>query len=57
MPPDLYYALLAQLQNVDDKKAYRETIDFLDMLPFRLKLMTTKFIYRDQYLQIKYLRT
>lgn len=57
MPSDLYYALLAQIQNVDDKKVYKETIDFLDMLPFRLKLMTTKFIYRNQYLQVKYLRS
>lgn len=57
MPPDLYYALLAQIQNVDDKKMFKETVQFLDDLPFRLKLMTTKFIYRNQYLQIKYLKS
>ena len=57
MPADLYYALLAQIQNVDDKKMFNETVQFLDQLPFRLKLMTTKFIYRNQYLQIKYLRS
>ena len=26
MPSDLYYALLAQIQNVDDKKMFDETI-------------------------------
>lgn len=56
MPPDLYHALLAQIQNVDDYQMFKEQNEFLDQLPYRLKLMTTKYLYRCHQEKIPFLR-
>lgn len=43
---DLYYQLLNQIQNVDDKKVFKETQQFLEDLPFRMKTSLIMFMYK-----------
>ena len=56
MPADLYHALLAQIKNVDDYQMFKENNEFLDSLPYRLKLVTTKFLYRCHQEKVRFLK-
>ena len=56
LPPDLYYKLLTSIQNNDNSKERAEIFDFLEDLPFRLKINTIMFIYKDAYSRIHYLK-
>ena len=57
IPTDLYIQLITHIENYDDKKTLRETREFLDGLPFRLKLRTIMFLYKEHYQNITYLKT
>lgn len=55
LPSELYYQLKTQIQNVDDAQEVKDLNDFLDELPFRLKIRTITNLYKKQYLKINYL--
>lgn len=56
LPPELYYKLLTSIKNNDNSKERAEIIDFLEDLPFRLKVRTILEIYKDAYEKIYYLK-
>jgi hypothetical protein len=47
---------MSQLQYVDDKTTLQENKNFLEELPFRLKIKTIMHIYKESYENIYYLR-
>lgn len=55
LPNDIYYTLLNQIQNYSLHSSQDEIKEFLDDLPFRLKLRTILYIYKDLYSQIPFL--
>ena len=55
LPNDIYYTLLNQIQNYSLHSSQDEIKEFLDDLPFRLKLRTILYIYKALYSQIPFL--
>jgi len=47
---------LNQIQNVDDKKIFKETQQFLEALPFRMKISLIMFMYKGEYGKVSYLK-
>lgn len=56
IPSELYYQLLTQIQSQDDQKTLRETNAFLEQLPFRLKIRTIMYLYKESYETVVYLK-
>lgn len=56
LPTELYFTLLNCIENHEDESGHNEVKDFLDSLPFRLKLRTTMYVYKPMYTSIRYLR-
>lgn len=54
-PSDIYYTLLNQIQNYSQHSSQDEIKEFLDDLPYRLKLRTVMYVYKDLYSQIPFL--
>ena len=56
LPPRLYFTLLNFIENAENDKNQDELNEFLDSLPFRLKLRTIMAIYEERYMSVKYIR-
>ena len=57
LPADLYYALKTSIQNNESMQEKNEIKNFLEHLPFRLKIRTTMYVYKDAYEKVTYLKT
>jgi hypothetical protein len=49
MPTDLYFQIKIAVENIDDRDQKNEILEFLDDLPYRLKIKTIMYIYKDAY--------
>ena len=56
LPPRLYFTLLNFIENAECDKNQSELNEFLDSLPFRLKLRTIMAVYEERYMSIKYIK-
>lgn len=57
LPSDLYYLHLNHIENLEKHHTQDDVKEFLDELPFRLKLKTIMYIYKDIYNKVDYLRS
>jgi uncharacterized Tic20 family protein len=57
LPADLYYQLMTQIQSQTSPKDRNEIMDFLDDLPFRLKVRTIMYIFKESYESVNYLKS
>ena len=56
IPNDLYYQLLQQTDVVDDLKTLEETHNFLESLPYRMKVKVVLQMFEDIYLKVDFLK-
>jgi hypothetical protein len=56
LPKDLYFNLRAQLQVQDSKKTLQENMNFLEELPFRLRMRAVMFIFHEFHEHVPFLR-
>ena len=49
LPNDLYFQIKIAIENLDDFDQRKEIHEFLDDLPYRLKIKTIMYIYKDAY--------
>lgn len=55
IPPKLYTQLSIQIDNIDDRKNLEQNEQFMECLPFRLKIRTIMYLYKESYEKIHYL--
>ena len=46
---------MTQIEN-DDQKHTTEQMEFLDDLPFRLKIRTIMYLYKEHYIHVNFLK-
>lgn len=53
--PDLYYKLKDSIEKQDNEQEKHEINDFLEDLPYRLRLRTTMYLYKEAYTNVTFL--
>ena len=55
MQPNLYYKLKDSIEKQDNEQEKDEIKDFLEDLPYRLRLRTTMYLYKEAYTTVTFL--
>jgi len=55
LSPDLYYKLKESIEKQDNETERTEIIDFLEDLPYRLRISATMYLYKDAYTNVQFL--
>ena len=53
--PDLYYKLKDSIEKQDNEQEKHEINDLLEDLPYRLRLRTTMYLYKEAYTNVTFL--
>jgi hypothetical protein len=55
IPSEIYYQIKTSITNQESTKDMTDIKDFLDDLPYRLRIRTTMYLYRDAYENVEFL--
>lgn len=56
IPSEIYYQIKTSITNQESTKDMTDIKDFLDDLPYRLRIRTTMYLYRDAYESVEFLK-
>jgi proline dehydrogenase len=57
IPSDIYYQIKTSIANQESTKDMTDIKDFLEDLPYRLRIKTTMYLYKDAYENVEFLKS